>query len=856
AGSTPTPGGGPGGGGGAPAGGVVTTLERVRAITGRDGRLTFIAISARGGARDTLERTPAVERRVTEILNAAAAPMRVATTKASAVAAAELVGSLFVTFFVVFGLFSIAAGIMLIFLTFVMLAAERRSEMGMARAIGMKRVHLTQSFIAEGMAYNVGSALVGALLGLGVAYGLVSVMGRLVSRFGLNIEFHFNPQGFAIAYCLGVVITFVTVGFASWRAANLNIVRAIRDLPEPQPLRGRDRGIGGLMLAALGVAWYAAWLLGLGIAVAVIALIASLDPVIAAIEAVAIVLLLIVGWPAVRGVAARLSEVARAAKRHRNGGGWAVWMLIAGLASTFVGGWMVQQAFAYTAGITLALLALAMIAVYFGAASRPAFTIASLVLIWFWLLPLPFSLFVEGGETWTDPLNSVARLVGLEHPEIEGSVEMFFVSGLSITGAATLLVIFNAELLLGALRAMSAVFGGIAPAIRTAIAYPLASKFRTAMTLAMFTLVMFSLVVMATLNHNFTQLFLGSDATGGFDVYVQGNANNRIPDLRAALQGAEGDPLDGVDAMGALSSKRVRARAGGQPSEAGGSYTLQGANEAFLRAAVLPLATRAAGYESDAAVLEALRRDPGLAIVDESRLATAVGGGSPFGPMAQQAQFRLTRTLDELRARPWEPLPIIVRDPAGEAEVPLRVIGVVRAQATSVINAWDAVIVNASVVRDEFAGGESDTYFLVTADHSEAGAKRTADAVEAALLERGVQASSIRQRIEDQAAQSNAFQMLFQGFMGLGLIVGIAALGVIAFRSVAERRQQIGMLRAIGYTRRLVALSFFLESSFIALTGIGMGLVLGAALSYNLMTSPAFTNGAEIDFGFPWARLL
>ena len=67
----------------------------------------------------------------------------------------------------VFGLFSIAAGILLIFLIFVMLAAERRAEMGMARAIGMNRVHLTQMFLAEGMAYNLGSAAIGALLGLG-----------------------------------------------------------------------------------------------------------------------------------------------------------------------------------------------------------------------------------------------------------------------------------------------------------------------------------------------------------------------------------------------------------------------------------------------------------------------------------------------------------------------------------------------------------------------------------------------------------------------------------------------------------------------------------------------------------------
>jgi hypothetical protein len=118
-----------------------------------------------------------------------------------------------------------------------------------------------------------------------------------------------------------------------------------------------------------------------------------------------------------------------------------------------------------------------------------------------------------------------------------------------------------------------------------------------------------------------------------------------------------------------------------------------------------------------------------------------------------------------------------------------------------------------------------------------------------------VVATSIQQTIDDFAAQSNAFQYLFEAFMSLGLIVGIAALGVIAFRTVAERRQQIGMLRAIGYSRRLVAISFFLESSFIAVTGIGMGLILGGALSYNLLTSPSSSvNGAEIDFSMPWVR--
>ena len=59
------------------------------------------------------------------------------------------------SFFTTFGSFSIAAGILLIFLIFVMLAAERRGELGIARAVGTRRGHLVQMFLFEGIAYDL-----------------------------------------------------------------------------------------------------------------------------------------------------------------------------------------------------------------------------------------------------------------------------------------------------------------------------------------------------------------------------------------------------------------------------------------------------------------------------------------------------------------------------------------------------------------------------------------------------------------------------------------------------------------------------------------------------------------------------
>ena len=42
---------------------------------------------------------------------------------------------------------------------------------------------------------------------------------------------------------------------------------------------------------------------------------------------------------------------------------------------------------------------------------------------------------------------------------------------------------------------------------------------------------------------------------------------------------------------------------------------------------------------------------------------------------------------------------------------------------------------------------------------------------------------------------------LFQGYLALGLIVGIAGTAVVMVRAVRERRSQIGTLRALGFAR-------------------------------------------------------
>ncbi|MDP9368176.1 MAG: FtsX-like permease family protein, partial [Chloroflexota bacterium] len=197
----------------------------------------------------------------------------------------------------------------------------------------------------------------------------------------------------------------------------------------------------------------------------------------------------------------------------------------------------------------------------------------------------------------------------------------------------------------------------------------------------------------------------------------------------------------------------------------------------------------------------------------------------------------------------FAPVSIEVENPETGQPVPLKVIGVINSKISSLFG----VYANQATVQQIFPKPVFTSYFTRLADSGQA--EPTAKAIEAALLSNGVQSTSIRDELEDQQRQSSIFLYIIQGFMGLGLIVGIAAVGVIAFRSVVERRQQIGMLRALGYQRSLVSLSFLIETAFVVGLGVLSGTILGLWLARNLFTSEEFAS-AEAEFVIPWTIVL
>jgi putative ABC transport system permease protein len=200
----------------------------------------------------------------------------------------------------------------------------------------------------------------------------------------------------------------------------------------------------------------------------------------------------------------------------------------------------------------------------------------------------------------------------------------------------------------------------------------------------------------------------------------------------------------------------------------------------------------------------------------------------------------------------FEPVTIEVRDPVSSQTAEVEVIGVISLGSSSPA-AFFGIYVPEETFNQLFGEAEFSLYYVGLNDPGRAG--ELAKSIEAALLTSGAQASSIKEDIDDAQALQRNFFRLIQGFVGLGLFVGIAAVGVIAFRTVVERRQQIGVLRAIGYSRGMVSLSFLLESTFVTALGILSGIGLAIWLSYFLISGNEFST-ADVGFVIPWVEIL
>lgn len=739
---------------------IFVAMNTAQILTNSPGLVNYVAITNVGGLRGSIQYTSTVGLVANQTLNDIQ-PLRPgfecktspntagnSTTllcaygeKMASVNSATSGAQSLSNLFGVLSTITILAGVVLIINMFIMLAEERKSEMGMARAVGMKRGQLTKLFLFEGTLYAAGSSLIGIFVGIGIAYGILYAFGSILSSFfpvslaQVLESFTFTPVSLFTAFTEGLFITYLTILLTSWRVSRLNIIRAVRDIPEPPK----------------GVRTYTK-------------------------------------------------------------------LFFAGIAFAIIGTLIFQASFAAKSAIealvgpSIVIFGIGLILARF-LQNRYAFTITGIALLVQWGVP-SFSF-----------NNSIIQNYSF-------GTEILVIGGMFMVMGAILLALYNTDVILRMLRVFYQGRKRLTVIFKTALSYPGNKRFRTGATVAMFALVLLSVTTIAflTAEQNAALNSQVAQDSGGYDIVAQTAVNvtdlaNRLnSDLNLNGKLSAVIPFNTTEVI-------VRDMTSGQDfgyqSAVGGDPNAP-ARTNFFTGNTFKMIDMAKNYKTATDVWSAVTGN-------FSNVVWAAGQINTRGPPTSSPNPAAGDLLQLYLPRPGQ-LPLTAN---------VTVAGVMNSFLFS-----GGFVGASQLLWKSFHVGSGQ--FALVKIASSANAASVANTMKRDFAGLGMGTIDIAVIISDFIQVGQSFLGVFEAFLALGLVVGIAGLGIISIRSVVERRKEIGVLRAIGFRKRMVLAAFLLENSYVALLGIFIGIVLGFDLGYAIATSP----GSGVTFVIPWLSLI
>ena len=785
------------------------------------------------------------------------------TVKADGVALSLRTEDIFGRILTLFTLFAFAIGILLIFLIFSLLAAERRAELGMTRAVGMRRAHIITMLLFEGASYDLVAALIGVASGLGLGALIVTLVSPVIAQVGFPLRFEISPTGMVVAFCLGALFTLATILLATWNISRMTVAAALRDLPEsPAPRPG--------MIA--------------------------------------------LARQAVRGLAHPSDGSGRTI------GAWGMLLesaVTSGLAPLLVGIWLQRAALdrydglLFAIGLSILILGLALLL------RRAILSVVALLARRF--RPASAALVAERATRQADRFTALAlggglalywslpfdALQSLGLPRFTGGIPMVFVAGMIMVFGAVIALAPNLDLLLAPVAWLLSRVGRLRHVTTIALVYPAFHRFRTGIGLALFSLVCFTMVTMACIAASTTKNFDNvPQQASGYDVAGQPlfRSVGGISALTSSLRAHSPTTLANLNALSTATPVPLGVVQPGAPIAGWRIYPASQIDGAFLNGTGLPLAARAQGYATDADVWRAVRTHPGAVVIDASALsrrdiatlrlkppaavsaaqflgppiAAGLPGlssletiGSPVrAPIAQGGfsaiaalagdpslvrEYRVRLQRIALAPGMIAPTTLWVGDLRGATVSKVTVVGVVDNTHTQIYGLLGSPATFASIERGLPPFGNEYFYFKVRPGVD---AQTEALALGSALLENGFETTILQDVLLSVNGPRVFISRVLVGLVGLTLLVGMAALAVTGSRAVVERRQQIGMLRALGFRRAHVQAIFLIESLLVGIVSAGLGLALGLILCRNVFAVDFF---ASITTGLtlvvPWSEL-
>ena len=679
------------------------------------------------------------------------------SVKEDAVLSIDGAGSSFSVLFLIFGVFIVISGLLLIVNLWIMSADDRSKEWGLLRAIGASSQDIEWILRIEGAILSTPACFLGSFLGMVLAGLLMGGLGAFFqATFGVGFSFYWTFQSILLGACVGFLVSVITLRISSFFLSRRNLITALRGLSIEKSELGFWSIIGSIFLAVVALVCsimsfflgdfspgtgHSLWITG--ISLFVLSLVVPL-----------------------RGIISRFVSS----------------------RSSFI-------------GVNLSK----------DDASRIwSCTIIGLTLILFAWIEDPIRVRYEVTDT-SLIISGIFMLVG----------------GVLILSTSGPIFIRKLLSLIGRFKP------SISAIISLSVAYPQSRPFRSAVSMSMYSIVIFALIVLSGYSTMFGNYVsdIGENSRGEFDILV--TSSGQELDI-SSLEAWSDDDLDrnGIESVAVMdiglciiSGKNLNA-----------TYSsLRSIPQSFIESGALPLSQwdKSLG-ETPTEIWNAVFSNPNLAIVDAS---IGMDSYTVLGALPLEGGGLSPGSLFEIRD-PNRPI----------LQSNLRIAGVLTEDASLLLS---GIFVSDSTFSSMI---ESSTNIVWIDVSNDVNIDEVSSNLQLELGSDGANVLVIDELFNQISLILVSLLGLLRVFLALGLFIGVTGLAVVTARSINERNQQIGVMRAIGMKRNQIVSSILLEVSWISGLGIINGLIAGI-IFYRLLFD-TYIKDFGTPFVIPWLEFL
>ncbi len=181
---------------------------------------------------------------------------------------------------------------------------------------------------------------------------------------------------------------------------------------------------------------------------------------------------------------------------------------------------------------------------------------------------------------------------------------------------------------------------------------------------------------------------------------------------------------------------------------------------------------------------------------------------------------------------------VVIKDEGGR-DVTLRFVALLKGSLLQ-----SELVIHADAFRRLFPRRSGGAFFLISAPNDAANIESD---LEQGLARFGFDVQESAVRLREYFSVQNTYLSTFQTLGGMGLVLGSFGLTAVLLRNVWERRRELALMRALGFTATWIGLSVLFENVLLVVVGI-----IAAALAATVAVLPQLSDRADV---IPWSSL-